>query len=105
VREHRWVAPLPAEEQIEVERIRGAQEAVAQGKATPHDVGSAGIPAELHRPSSARRRRDWLSFKQSILRNRSKVRSFSELVHIIKAPRRALSDFPIGGPRPKPGCM
>ena len=43
VREQRSVAPLPAEEQIEVERTRGAQEAVAQGKATPHDVGSAGI--------------------------------------------------------------
>jgi len=43
VREQRSVAPLPAEEQIEVERTRDAQEAVAQGKATPHDVGSAGI--------------------------------------------------------------
>jgi predicted PurR-regulated permease PerM len=43
VREQRSVVPLPAEEQIEVERTQGAQEAVAQGKATPHDVGSAGI--------------------------------------------------------------
>ena len=43
MREQRSVAPLPAEEQIEVERTQGAQEAVAQGKATPHDVGSAGI--------------------------------------------------------------
>src|SRR6202049_1309158 len=43
VGEQRSVAPVPAEEQIEVERNRGAQEAVAQGKATPHDVGSAGI--------------------------------------------------------------
>jgi predicted PurR-regulated permease PerM len=43
VREQRAVAPLPAEEQIELERTRGAQEAVAQGKGKPHDVGSAGI--------------------------------------------------------------
>jgi predicted PurR-regulated permease PerM len=41
--EQRSVAPPRTEEQIEVDRTRGAQEAVAQGKATPHDVGSAGI--------------------------------------------------------------
>ena len=38
-----WVVPSSAEQQIEPERIRGAQEAVARGKAAPHDLGSAGI--------------------------------------------------------------
>ena len=37
------VAPSSTEQQIEPERIRGAQEAVARGKAAPHDLGSAGI--------------------------------------------------------------
>jgi predicted PurR-regulated permease PerM len=43
VREQRAVAPPAAEEQIEAERTRGAQEAVARGKAAPHDIASAGI--------------------------------------------------------------
>ena len=38
-----WVVPSSAEQQIEPERIRSAQEAVARGKAAPHGIGSAGI--------------------------------------------------------------
>ena len=37
------VVPSSSEQQIEPERIRGAQEAVARGNAPPHDIGSAGI--------------------------------------------------------------
>jgi predicted PurR-regulated permease PerM len=42
-REQRVVGPLPAEEQIEAQSTQGAQEAVARGKAAPHDLVSAGI--------------------------------------------------------------
>jgi len=40
-----WWAAVPSstKQQIEPERIRGAQEAVARGKAAPHDIGSASI--------------------------------------------------------------
>jgi hypothetical protein len=37
------VSPSSAEQQIEPERIRGAQEMVTRGKAVPHDIGSVGI--------------------------------------------------------------
>jgi predicted PurR-regulated permease PerM len=37
------VAPSSSEQQVESERIPGAQDAVARGKAAPHDLGSAGI--------------------------------------------------------------
>ncbi len=37
------VAPSSTEQQIEPEQIQSAQEAVASGKATPHDIVSAGI--------------------------------------------------------------
>jgi predicted PurR-regulated permease PerM len=37
------VAPSSTEQQIEPEQIQSAQEAVASGKATPHDTASAGI--------------------------------------------------------------
>jgi predicted PurR-regulated permease PerM len=37
------VAPSSSEQQVESERIPGAQDAVAWGKAAPHDLGSAGI--------------------------------------------------------------
>ena len=37
------VAPSSSEQQIEPEQIQSAQEAVASGKATPHDIVSAGI--------------------------------------------------------------
>ena len=43
MKDWRAVVPSSAEQQIEPERIRSAQEAVARGKATPHDIGSAGI--------------------------------------------------------------
>jgi predicted PurR-regulated permease PerM len=43
VKDWRAVVPSSPEQQIEPERIRGAQEAVARGKATPHDIGSVGI--------------------------------------------------------------
>ena len=35
--------PSSSEQQVESERIPGAQDAVARGKAAPHDLGSAGI--------------------------------------------------------------
>jgi hypothetical protein len=38
-----WVVPSSAAQQIEPEQIRSAQEAVARGNATPHDIGSVGI--------------------------------------------------------------
>src|SRR2546421_7537269 len=37
------VAPSSTKQQIEPEQFRSAQEAVARGKGTPHDIGSAGI--------------------------------------------------------------
>ena len=37
------VVPSSSEQQVESERIPGAQDAVARGKAAPHDLGSAGI--------------------------------------------------------------
>jgi hypothetical protein len=37
-----WVVPSSAAQQIEPEQI-SAQEAVARGKAAPHDIGSVGI--------------------------------------------------------------
>src|ERR1700736_2185639 len=37
------VAPSSTEQQIEPEQIQSAQEAVASGKATPHEAPSAGI--------------------------------------------------------------
>jgi predicted PurR-regulated permease PerM len=37
------VVPSSSEQQVESERISGAQDAVARGKAAPHDLGSAGI--------------------------------------------------------------
>jgi predicted PurR-regulated permease PerM len=43
VKDWRAVVPSSPEQQIEPERIRGAQEAVARGNALPHDIGSAGI--------------------------------------------------------------
>jgi hypothetical protein len=38
-----WVVPSSAEQQIEPEQIRSAQEAVMRGKTAPHDIVSAGI--------------------------------------------------------------
>ena len=43
MKDWRAVVPSSPEQQIEPERIRGAQEAVARGNALPHDIGSAGI--------------------------------------------------------------
>lgn len=37
------VVPSSSEQQVESERIPGIQDAVARGKAAPHDLGSAGI--------------------------------------------------------------
>ena len=37
------VVPSSSEQQVESERIPGAQDAVARGKAAPHNLGSAGI--------------------------------------------------------------
>jgi predicted PurR-regulated permease PerM len=37
------VVPSSSEQQVESERIPGAQDAVARGNAAPHDLGSAGI--------------------------------------------------------------
>jgi hypothetical protein len=37
------VAPSSRKQQIEPERVRSAQEAVAQGKTAPHGIGSADI--------------------------------------------------------------
>jgi class 3 adenylate cyclase len=63
------------------------------------------IPAELHRLSSARRRREWLSFKSPYsrdLRDRSKVLSFSELVRTKRAARLRSPSTQIGAARPGP---